>query len=100
MTNATTPEFKVQLQTELLRVVCQGGYYNKFTLPNGTPVEGATESDVIQHLTSGRDFFAGRQFRFPGIGSGFRFSDAVEGAGFRIVQVRNYRNQPCTIVTI
>ena len=88
------------LTTELLRVVGRAGPYNTFTLQNGETVQGAVESEVISHLTSGRDFIPGRQHRFPGIGSGWNFPGAVESAGFRIVAARNYRNQPCRIVTI
>lgn len=88
------------LTEELLRVVGRVGPYNNFTLPNGETVQGAVESEVISHLTSGRDFIPCRQHRFPGVGSGWNFSGAVESAGFRIVAARNYRGQTCRVVTI
>lgn len=88
------------LQNELLRVVGQTSFYNAFTLPNGSTIQGATESDVIKHLTSARDYVSGRQYRFPGIGSGWYFSEAIEAAGFKIVQAKNYRGQTCSVVTL
>lgn len=88
------------LQTELLRVTGQTGIYHQFTLPNGELIQGATESDTIKHLTSGRDYVTGRQFRFPGMGNGWNYPVAFREAGFRILSARNYRNQPCRIVTI
>jgi hypothetical protein len=88
------------IANELLRVAGQKGVSHTFTLPNGETIQGATESDTIKHLTSGREFVAGRQFRFPGVGSGWNFSGAVEAAGFRIVSAKNFRGQTCRVVTI
>lgn len=95
-----TADFLDKLQTELLRVTAAGGYYNKFKDEAGKDIEGATETDVIKHLTSAHDFQKGRQYRFPGIGNGWEFSSALKAAGFQIVRARNYRNQPCNIVTL
>jgi hypothetical protein len=89
-----------ELVNEVLRVVARGGVYGTFTLADGAKVEGATETDVKRHLTSGRDFVPGRQWRFPGIASGWEFESALQGAGFRIVKARNYRGQVCNVVTI
>ena len=88
------------LQDELLRVVGRVSYDSTFTLPNGATIQGATETDVIKHLTSGRDYVTGRQYRFPGIGSGWYFSEAIESAGFRLVKAKNFRGQTCSVVTL
>lgn len=95
-----SPNTVTALQDELLRVVGQNSFYNKFTALDGKPVQGATETDVVKHLTSGSDYVAGRQYRFPGIGSGWYFSEAIEAAGFKLIQARNYRNQLCSVVTL
>lgn len=95
-----TPTYLAHLQEELLRVVCRTGVYHTFTLDDGTTIQGSTETDVKQHLTSKRDFVSGRQHRFPGVASGWEFDSALQTAGFRIVKARNYRNTPCRVVTL
>jgi hypothetical protein len=92
-------EYMSHLQDELLRVTSVPGVYHTFKLADGTTVQGATESDVKEHLV-GRDGVKGRQHRFPGITNGLEFGSAVEAAGFRFVAAKNYRNQPCTIITL
>ena len=91
------PDYLDNLANELLRATGRG---EKFTTLQGETIEGATESDTIKHLTSGRDYYPGRQYRFPGIGNGWEFESAIEAAGFRIVTARNYRNRICRVVTI
>ena len=91
------PDYLDNLANELLRATSRG---EKFTTLQGEIIEGATESDTIKHLTSGRDYYPGRQYRFPGIGSGWEFESAIEAAGFRIIKARNYRNQICRVVTL
>lgn len=91
------PDYLNNLTNELLRATGRG---EKFTTLQGEIIEGATESDTIKHLTSGRDYFTGRQYRFPGIGNGWEFESAINAAGFRIVTARNYRNQICRVVTL
>ena len=88
------------LQAELLRVTARGGAYGTFTAIDGSTFQGATETDVINHLTSKVDYVAGRQTRFPGIGNGWRFSAEIEAAGFVIRRGRNYRGQECSVVTL
>lgn len=91
-----TAQFIESLQEELLRVTARGV---KFQSTAGE-IEGATETDVISHLTSGRTFVAGRKYRFPNIGNGWNFSSAIEAAGFQIVRAKNRRGQSCNVVTI
>lgn len=91
------PDYLNNLANELLRATGRG---EKFTTLQGEIIEGATESDTIKHLTSGRNYYDGRQYRFPGIGSGCEFENAITAAGFRIVKARNYRNQNCRVVTL
>lgn len=91
------PDYLNNLANELLRATGRG---EKFTTIQGEIIEGATESDTIKHLTSGRNYFTGRQYRFPGIGSSREFENAIKAAGFRIVKARNYRNQICRVVTL
>lgn len=90
-------EYLSRLTEELLRVTCRG---EKFKLPSGEVIEGATETDTIKHLTSSRDYYAGRKFTFPGIGNGWEFESAIQAAGFQVVRARNYRNTPCNVVTM
>lgn len=89
-----------RLADELLRVTTYGGMCGKFETRDGSVIEGSTESDVIKHLTSSRDYAAGRQYRFPGIGNGWVFEGAIEAAGFRIVEAKNRRGQTCRVVTL
>ncbi|CAM5276900.1 hypothetical protein [Rhodanobacter lindaniclasticus] len=85
------------LAEELLRVTTQG---NLFTMEDGTRVEGATETAVITHLTSTRDFIPGRQHRFSGFENALLFPRAIEAAGFRIVRAHNHRGWLCTVITL
>lgn len=96
MTEQMSEEYIQALQSELLRVVGAG---ERFTV-GGETIEGATETDTIEHLTSKRGGRPGRKHLFPGLGSGWAFQNAIEKAGFRIVQGTNRRGQPCRIVTI
>lgn len=93
-----TPTYRAQLQEELLRAVVTFGA--AYTAADGSKIHGATETETIKHLTSGRDYFSGRQYRFPGIGDGWRFESAIVEAGFRVVEARNYRGQKCRVVTL
>lgn len=95
-----TEEYMTHLQEELLRVTGRKGIYHTFTLSDGQTIQGATESDTKKHLTSRGDFVTGRQYRFPGIGNGWEFSSAIEKAGFRLTQAKNYRGQTCTVITL
>lgn len=99
------PDYIAKLQEELARVTQRGGAWGTFTVDArachdvGKQILGATETEVISHLTSGRDYVSGRKHRFPGIGNGWNFESAINAAGYRIVYARNYRNQRCRVVT-
>lgn len=84
----------VRLQNELQRVTRRGELFDV----SGQQVEGATESDTIQHLTSRRYYVPGRQFRFPGIANGWVFEGEIKRAGFKIVDAVNRRGQRCRVV--
>lgn len=92
-----TPEYLSQLAEEVLRALTHGG---KFTLNTGEVIDAATESDVIAHLTSGRNYHSGRKFRFPGIGNGWRFDSEMNAAGFKVIEARNRRGQKCRIIVL
>ena len=93
-------EYIKSLADEILLALTKGHMHGKFTLQSGEEVEGITVSDCIKHLTSSRDYVEGRKFRFPGTGNGWNLESRIEAAGFRIVNARNRRNQPCNIVTL
>lgn len=95
-----TSKYYTDLQDELFRVVARVSVYNTFTAKDGSALQGATETDVIKHLTSRTDYVSGRQHTFPGIASGWRFPESIKAAGFTIVEAKNYRGQLCRVVTI
>lgn len=75
--------------------------YGKFKTPSGRlEFTGATETDVIAHLTSRRDYVAGRTQSFPGIAHHTRFEPELEACGFVVVEAINYRGQRCRAVTL
>jgi len=93
-----TPFYLEQLRTELERVCTDPCDSGMFLVEDGYDVRGATESTVIKHLTSGRDYVSGRQYRFPGIGNGWNFESAINAAGYRLIRATNRRGQKCRIV--
>lgn len=104
-----TADYITKLQDELFLVAGKKGIYNTFTTradgriggdEGGRIIQGATESDVIKHLTSKFDFETGRKTRFPGIGNGWNFESVINAAGFRLVSATNFRNQTCRVVTL
>jgi len=104
MTNpAGNAELIHSLSEELLRVLTTPDFHGPiptFTLPDGTEIEGRTETDVLHHLTARRSRVPGRRYRFPSIGRDFFYHDMIEAAGFEFVVARNTRNQPCRVLVI
>lgn len=92
-----TAQYLEHLSTELHRV-CTSPCDSSTFMAGIHHFRGATESTVIKHLTSGRDYVTGRQHRFPGIGNGWNFEPAINAAGYRLITATNKRNQTCHVV--
>lgn len=86
------------LKTEVLRMMDSKRYSQDFMTSDGS-VRGVTETDLISHLTSKRNFEQGRQYRFPGIAADWGFETKLNSVGFKLIPGRNQRGNNCRVVT-